>query len=273
MDQMAAGPRFARFRLGSVVVTALCDGYVDMPVTRLRQPDGQPLGSQLPPQIPLHSGQLRLSVNAFLVEAEGRLALVDTGASDAWLPSMGRLPKALAEAGVDLGQITLVALTHTHEDHVNGLVLPGGQDAFPALQQLWVPDAEMPLFRAQPRLARFHDRAQPFSPGQVLGGLLEVVAAPGHEVGHSCFRVATIAGELLIWGDTIHVPSIQFARPELTWEFDADQDAARASRRRLLERATKEGCWVAGAHLDWPGVGRVERGGIGFRFFPPNGAT
>jgi hypothetical protein len=34
---------------------------------------------------------------------------------------------------------------------------------------------------------------------------------------------------MLIWGDTVHVPSIQFARPELTWELDANQNQARTS--------------------------------------------
>jgi glyoxylase-like metal-dependent hydrolase (beta-lactamase superfamily II) len=268
MERIAAGESVARFRLGSMVVTALCDGYVDMPPKRLRQPGNRPFGDDLPDQIPLHGGKLRLSVNAFLVEADGKLALVDTGAADAWLPSMGRLPQALEEAGVDAARITMVALTHTHEDHINGLVLPGGGDAFPNLDELWVPEAEVSLFRAEPRLARFRDRATPFRPGEAHGGLIEVVAASGHEVGHSCFRVGDGSGELLIWGDTVHVPSIQFERPELTWEFDADQDLARSSRRRLLEWAAQEDCWVAGAHLDWPGVGKVHRDGTGFRFLP-----
>ncbi len=268
MERIAAGENFARFRLGSVLVTALRDGYVDMPVSLLRQPGNRLLGDDLPSWVPLYDGKLRLSVIVFLVEARGRLVLVDTGSSDAWLPSMGRLPQALEEAGVGPGRITLVALTHTHVDHVNGLVLPGGRDAFPNLEELWVPEAEVPLFRKKPRLERFYDRVTPFRPGEVLGGLLEVVAAPGHEVGHSCFRVVNGSGELLLLGDIIHAPSLQFQRPELTWEFDADQDAARSSRLRLLARAAADGCWVAGAHLDWPGFGRVVQDDTGFRCLP-----
>lgn len=267
MERIASGENFARYRLGSLRVTALRDGYVDMPVTRLRQPGNRPFGDDFPTQVPLQGAKLRLPVIAFLVEADGRFALVDTGAGDAWEPSMGLLPQALEEAGVDASRITVVALTHSHEDHINGLILPDGADTFPNLEQLWVPQAELPLFRAEPRLERFHDRAMPFTPGQILD-MFEAVAAVGHEVGHTCFRVEDRSGDLLIWGDTVHVPAIQFERPELTWEFDADQEAARASRLRLLERAAEEGCWVAGAHLDWPGVGKVTRDGTGFSFSP-----
>ena len=73
---------------------------------------------------------------------------------------------------------------------------------------------------------------------------------------------------LLIWGDLIHVPSIQFDRPELTWEYDADQGQARSTRRTLLERTSRHGVFVAGAHLDFPGVGSVERAGQAYRFLP-----
>jgi hypothetical protein len=62
------------------------------------------------------------------------------------------------------------------------------------------------------------------------------------------------------------VPSIQFERPELTWEYDANQTEARSTRQRLLRRAAQPGFYVAGAHLDFPGVGTVTQYGEVFRF-------
>jgi glyoxylase-like metal-dependent hydrolase (beta-lactamase superfamily II) len=94
------------------------------------------------------------------------------------------------------------------------------------------------------------------------------VQARGHELGHTAFEVTSAGETLLIWGDVVHVPSIQFARPELTWELDADQDQARSTRRRMLERATQPGVCVAGAHLDFPGVGRVSASDGAFRYTP-----
>lgn len=66
----------------------------------------------------------------------------------------------------------------------------------------------------------------------------------------------------------MHVPSIQFARPSATWEFDADQRQAYAARMRMLDRAARPGMHVAGAHLDFPGIGSVTRIGQTFDFSP-----
>jgi glyoxylase-like metal-dependent hydrolase (beta-lactamase superfamily II) len=94
------------------------------------------------------------------------------------------------------------------------------------------------------------------------------MAARGHEVGHTCFRITSGHETVLIWGDIVNVPSIQFEQPEIIWEFDGDQEQARASRLRIMALAADNMYCVAGAHLDSPGVGRITRSGTGFRFDP-----
>jgi glyoxylase-like metal-dependent hydrolase (beta-lactamase superfamily II) len=95
------------------------------------------------------------------------------------------------------------------------------------------------------------------------------VHAHGHAAGHTAFQVSSDVGDtILIWGDIVHVPSIQFARPELTWEYDANQAEARSTRQRFLERAVQPGLYVAGAHLPFPGLGTVTRHGEAFHFNP-----
>jgi metal-dependent hydrolase (beta-lactamase superfamily II) len=71
---------------------------------------------------------------------------------------MGSLLRALEEAGVARDTIGTVALTHTHEDHVNGLVAAGGSEAFPNLKRLFVPQEEIQLFDDIDRVARFRQR-------------------------------------------------------------------------------------------------------------------
>lgn len=268
MKRVAAGEHHAAYEFGRLALISLRDGYVDMPVTRLRQPGDRPFGPDLPPQLHLVEGGLRLSVNAFAIDDGEAVTLIDSGSSNAWHPSMGFLPQALREAGIAVDRIRTVAFTHTHLDHIHGLILPNGEDAFPNLSRLFVPRAELGLFRDEARLERFHERAEPFEPGQFLGADIEALAAPGHEAGHTCFRVTSEGETILIWGDTVHVPSLQFGRPELTWEFDADQEQARESRMRLMALAADNGYCVAGAHLDSPGVGRLSRTEKGFRFEP-----
>ena len=268
MKRLDSGTNYARFGMGDLTVIALRDGYVDMPPSRLRQAGDRTFGSDLPRDVELVNGKLRLSVNAFLVIGHGQHVLIDTGAANAWEPTMGLLPRALNEAGVARDSIGTVAFTHTHIDHVHGLVADDGSDAFPKLKRLLVPQEEIPLFDSIDRLARFRQRRLPFADGFRLNASISVVQAHGHEVGHSAFEVSDAGDTLLIWGDIIHVPSIQFARPEVTWEFDDDQAQARSTRQRMLRRAIQPNCFVAGAHLEFPGIGTVAERDEGFSYEP-----
>ncbi len=265
LKKTGAGENYVRYALGDLTILALRDGYVDMPPSRLRQPGNQPFG-EVPPQVDLVEGKLRLSVNAYLIIDGDRHILIDTGAGNAWDPTMGLLPRALAEAGIDPGQIDTVALTHTHLDHFAGLVANDGSDAFPAMQQLLVPIQEIPHFKGSARMKNLHARAQGFEDGHAVSERVTAVHAPGHEVGHSGFMVQGVDARLLIWGDIVHVPSLQFDFPAVTWELDGDQDQARATRRRIFALAAAPDTYVAGAHLDFPGVGKVMKSGGSFRY-------
>jgi len=268
LERISDGPLHTTYKIGDLTVTSLRDGYVDMPIRRLRQAGDIPFGNDLPAQVPLFGGSLRLSVNAFAIDDGKDITLIDTGSSNAWHSTMGYLPEALREAKIAIERIKTVAFTHTHLDHIHGLILADGSDGFPQLVRLLVPRAELGMFREEARLERFHDRAQPFDAGYRLSAGIDTLAMPGHEVGHTCFRVISDGETLLIWGDIVHVPSLQFDHPEFTWEFDADQEQARASRLQILALAANDDCYVAGAHLDSPGVGRVSRTETAFRFDP-----
>jgi hypothetical protein len=39
-------------------------------------------------------------------------------------------------------------------------------------------------------------------------------------------------------------------------------------RLELMRRVSRPGCFVAGAHLDFPGIGTVVQAGSGFRYRP-----
>ncbi|MHC1550314.1 MBL fold metallo-hydrolase [Phyllobacterium sp. K27] len=131
---------------------ALRDGYIDMPKSRLRQEDNRPC-EKLPDQVEVVDGQLRLSVNAFLIIDGEDLTLIDTGAGNSLGATMGELLSALEEAGIARDKISTVALTHTHGDHAPGLVSAEGLAAFPNLVRLFVPRAELPLFDGIARVA------------------------------------------------------------------------------------------------------------------------
>ena len=91
---------------------------------------------------------------------------------------------------------------------------------------------------------------------------------PGHTPGHSGWLLASGADTLLIWGDVVHLPGIQFALPEAGLAFDTDSDEARRSRRRALDMAATDKLLVAGMHLDFPTFGHVVKAGTGYAFVP-----
>lgn len=245
-----------------LTVTMLLDGETAMPPDCLRGPDGVGLTDYAAGD--LVSGKLPLPVRAFLVRGPAGCLLIDTGAGRAWHKGLGQLGAALAEAGSGPQEVDVVALTHTHIDHLSGLVDDDGGLAFPNAGRVFVATEELMAFRAEPRMIPVLPRLMPLEQGD--GPLQGVVAvnAPGHSPGHMAFLVE---GRLLIWGDLVHHP-LQFARPEVTWKFDEDPDQARATRAGLFDRVLAEGWLVAGAHLPHPGIGRLERTGGVYSFHP-----
>ena len=245
--------------LDTLSVTMLLDGETTMPADCLRGPEGFTLGPG-----DLVEGRLPLPVRAFLVQGRAGCLLIDAGAGRSWHKGLGRLGAALAEAGSGPQEVTVVALTHTHIDHLSGLVDGDGGLAFPNADRVLVATEELMAFRAEPRMIPVLPRLIPLEQGD--GPLAGVVAvnAPGHSPGHMAFLVE---GRLLIWGDLVHHP-LQFLRPEVTWKFDEDPDQARTTRAALFSRVMSEGWLVAGAHLPQPGIGRLGQDGAAYAFHP-----
>ncbi|UFW89960.1 MBL fold metallo-hydrolase [Bradyrhizobium barranii] len=194
--------------------------------------------------------------------------LIDCGAGASWDPSMGHLAEAMAEAGIDTSSITMIALTHAHGDHVNGLLMPDGRRAFNGLRKIVIGADAVEEFLAEPVLEQFRSLLAPVNGGDRLADHLLAVDIPGHARGHMGYLLNTDEDDVLFCGDLIHVPVAQFARPELTWAYDDDEAVARATRIRLLRDAANAQTWLAGTHLGRPGIGRVVEDAKGYAFIP-----
>ena len=100
---------------------------------------------------------------------------------------------------------------------------------------------------------------------EVLPGF-HAIALPGHSVGHTGYRISSGRDQMIIWGDVVVSPQVQFANPGWASAFDADAERSIASRRRIFDEVAADSIFVAGMHLPFPGVGYVTRKGDEYRF-------
>ncbi len=279
---MPRNPGFHTIRVGDITVTALNDGTFEGSLGMMAgiAPEAaeatlRQAGRRVP-QI--------MTVNSFLIRAGDHVALVDTGMGTLMGPALGHLPEWLAAIDVAPGSIDTVLMTHLHIDHVGGLTDASGAAAFPnatlvmheAEAGFWLdeaiaaqaPEAARNSFAlAASTTAPYAGRTRLVADGEVLPGVA-IMKLPGHTPGHSGFLITSGGASLLIWGDVVHVPPIQFAQPEVGLVFDTDIAEAKATRARVLEMAAAEKIMVAGMHLEFPAFGTVVRAGTGYAFVP-----
>jgi glyoxylase-like metal-dependent hydrolase (beta-lactamase superfamily II) len=278
-------PAVYRFSIGDVQVTALSDGSVPLDLHALLRGASQAEVDAMLARSFL-TNPMEVSINAFLLEFDGRRVLVDTGAGDLFGPGNGgRLPEALALAGVSPDQITDILISHIHADHSGGLVR-GGKIMFPnATVHVGRPDLEFFLDKANAKrtgyeIHHFDQGTAMLKPyvdagkvrafdrsGEILPGITAELR-PGHTPGTAFFTLSNRGSNLVFIGDTIHAAPVQFPRPDVTITFDQNQPKARAVRERAFSEFASARTLVAAPHLPFPGVGHIARDSTNYRWVP-----
>jgi len=280
-------PGYYRMLLGDFEITAILDGTLKLPVSLLKGATPKEMDKLFEAMFVDCSTGVQTAVNAYLVNTGGHLILVDTGMGKAGGPTMGFLAENIRASGYDPAQVDTVLLTHMHPDHVNGLVTADGKAAFPnatvrsskAEADHWLSEAEEAkapegkkrLYKAARAALAPYLAAGTFKTiedGGPLPESVDVLMTPGHTPGHCGYMFTSKGQRFLAFGDIIHSHSIQFAKPGVAIEFDSDQKMAVAARKKLLKDAAREGYWIAGAHLPFPGIGHVRAHGKGYVWVP-----
>jgi glyoxylase-like metal-dependent hydrolase (beta-lactamase superfamily II) len=281
------GPGFYRTMLGSYEVTALLDGTHDFPVDTVMsnvtraEVDRDLASDDL-------SAPIQGSINAYLINTGSQLILIDTGAGVLYGDCCGHLIDNLRAAGYQPDQVDQVLLTHLHKDHVGGVILRG-QMAFPnAILRVSKREADYWLNpynknTAPAFLSSFFDAAarcvapyiaarrfQPFDDGTTFAPGIRPVPAPGHTPGHTAYMIQSAGQTMIVWGDIIHVASVQLRDPDVTVEYDSDAATAVESRRNLLELAASRHYLIGAAHISFPGLGHVRKDQDGYAWIPLN---
>lgn len=278
-------PGYYRMALGQLEITALYDGYVDLGASVLLGASKADVQKLLASKF-IAGEKVQTAVNAYLINAGGKLILVDAGAAKAFGPTLGFIGDQLRAAGYSPEQVDVVLLTHLHADHVAGILTPEGKPLFPNAE-IHVDKAESDFWLSEANAASAPKDFKPFfelarksvAPYQAIGkyktfngeadfGGVKAVPSNGHTPGHTSYIVESGGQRLLILGDAVHAHAVQFARPEVAIEFDTDKKAAIAARKKLFAWAAKEKLLVSGMHLPFPGIGHVRTEGKGYAWVP-----
>ncbi|MGY6251354.1 MBL fold metallo-hydrolase [Bosea thiooxidans] len=281
---------FRRLDLGGVEITALLDGTLPVPLDQVYA-GMEPTDVRTSVADAFLPSPTELSVNAYLVNTDDRLVLINAGTGDFLGSEVGHLPAAIAAAGYSPGDIDAVILTHVHVDHSGGLV-KDGRPVFPNAVVhtnereigYWLNDKNKrsasdrhrrTFDEAATSLGPYavHDRLRGFADGAAPLPGFGSILLPGHTPGHSAVTIERGGSKLAIWGDITHGHVVQFARPDVTIAFDLDPEQAHRSRMKAFGEAAAGRYWVAGAHVPFPGVGHVRRIGDAFDWVPMNYTT
>ncbi|WP_203330462.1 MBL fold metallo-hydrolase [Rhodovastum atsumiense] len=270
--------------IGGITVTALNEGVLQAStelVTGLERSVAEEMLREAFRPVPP-----RITVSCFLLEFAGRRVLIDAGSGNASGTGLGLARSRLKALDVHPAGIDTVLITHAHFDHVGGLIDEAGNPYFP--------NAELVLHEAEPafwldeanaaqapevRRQSFATARRALAPylqkklrtvrhGQEALPGITAHHLPGHTPGHCGWVLSSNGDTLLVWGDVIHLPAIQFARPEAGLAYDIDPEQGRATRAQVLDMVATDRLRIAGMHLDFPTFGHVVRAGTGYAFLP-----
>ena len=212
--------------------------------------------------------KLKLEIHPLLVKTADRVLLFDTGAGNNFGPGAGKLSGSLAQAGVDPQSVTDIFISHSHGDHVGGLVNAEGNLAFPNAsihlsKPEWAYMSGLDHYKAiVPVLAA---KVGAFAPGaELVPGVVTAVEIKGHTPGHSGYRITSGSDSLLYVGDSMHHFIVSVQKPQWTIAFDGDAATASASRAALISQLATSGERVYAVHFPFPGLGKMEKRGDGF---------
>ncbi|WP_376986598.1 MBL fold metallo-hydrolase [Bosea sp. R86505] len=267
-------------RFGLYDVSILHDGFYEAPIDVLTHASGT--AARDGAIAAWGRPTLRIVVNCFVLRGPGGIILVDAGTGTSWGEAYGHARTGLEALGVTRESVDRVLITHLHGDHALGLFdgeapyFPNARILVPAPELGFFTDADKRLSTPENRrggfaiaetlLRLYPDRVDAISDvDDVLPGVT-LIPLPGHTHGQSGYLIENGGRDLLLWGDAVHLETLQAADPEVGLVFDFDGAVAVATRRDILGRASDLAWIVSGGHVE--GFKTVRRAGNAFELVP-----
>ena len=277
-------PEINQFKLGSYKFTVVRDGIniSEKPYeTYGTNQDTEAVQALLTANF-LPADKLLNGYAPVLIDTGSDLILVDTGFGAAGRArGLGKLTEGLRVAGYSPEDVTLVALTHLHGDHIGGL-MEDGASAFrnaryvigAAEYDFWSntaregTPAEAGHKAVLANVAPLAERATFIKDGDSFAPGLTAMLAAGHSPGHMVFHAESEGKRMVLTGDTANHYILSLLRPDWEVRFDMDKAQAAATRRKVFDMIATDKIAFLGYHMPFPAVGFVEKQETGYRFVP-----
>ncbi|MFS8143670.1 MBL fold metallo-hydrolase [Rhizobium sp. BR 249] len=276
-------------RIGDIEVLIISDGVLPLPTAMLgHNVDAADRAVWLDDMF-LPQDALDWALNVVLVRSGGQTILIDAGLGldpDLNLPRAGQLVRRLEAAGIDLGSVTDVVLTHLHMDHIGGLLVDGVKDRLrpdlrihvaaaeakfweaPDFSHVSMPPGFPDALRATAKrfLSEYGSHLRLFDERSEVAPGVVAQRTGGHTPGHSVVRLASGGDKLTFAGDAIF--AVGFEHPDWYNGFEHYPEEAARVRLDLLRELAATGEQLVATHLPFPSVGRVAVDGEVFRWVP-----
>lgn len=281
----AQAPGFYKYKVGDITVTAINDGFFNRPLEGFIRNAELPAVQSAMSAAFLPTNAVPIPFNTLVVETGGKVVLLDTGNGNVGAPTSGTWMTNFKAAGFDPAKVDSVVISHFHGDHINGIRLRDGSAVFPNAE-IQVPTPEWTFWMSDERMnaapevmrggfqnarrvfAPIAANVKRFEPGAEVAPGVTSMAAFGHSPGHTVFVVSSGNAKLTYMADVTNHPALFVRNPDWSAIFDMDADAARATRRRLLDMAASEKTRVHFYHAPFPSNGFIAKDGNGFQLVP-----
>lgn len=283
--QIAPAASVYQTRLGRYRLTALVDGLAPLTRKHFFGDDEGRIDATLS-EFGVLASDMSVPLNVYLLQSPTETILIDAGmgAFDLLGSGFGHIIPGLGMLGLSSSDITKLVVTHAHPDHVGGLISNGRavfENAELAIAEreytYWsdsasraaAPNGAQPLFdMAQSALSPYRDRLQLVQNNAEVAPGLTLELSPGHTPGHSILHLDGGDQELLFIADTVHNAELHTALPKTGFAFDSDPSEAANARLRVFDRAAADKTLIAGAHIHFPGFGRIVRIADAYHYQP-----
>ncbi len=278
-----ASTGYFRRKIGEIEVTSIHDGIWlrDADAGFVRNADFAEVQKALA-TLNAPAGKVPIPFTPLAVNTGSKLVLLDTGTGGRLAPTAGNYMDNFAASGLDTKAVGIIAISHFHPDHINGIRAKDESLVFPNADGLVARMGVLDERRQHEQGTRSRTRAfmnarrvfkdlgeriKQFEPGKEIVPGVNSIAAPGHTPGHTAFAVSSGGQTLLHIVDSANI-AVFVKNPGWHVVFDANPAQAEASRRKLLDMAVTDKLLVSGYHLPFPGAFYVTKSGDGFRLQP-----